>query len=287
MLSMINNFSANNTNRNISNQYKDLSDSIKKLSSGLRITTAADDAAGLAVSEMMRADAAAMLQGLRNANDGISVIQTADGALQGINENLVRMKELATQASNGTYTAEQRAIIDIEYQALADEVNRISAATEFNGQKLLDGSLSSEEGGDPMRIHFGASNESTDYHDLDIPSMSADSLGVGDGAPAGSAGANVLTQEGASNALQSIENAIVSLAKVQGHVGAMSNRLDSTVANIEIEYENTVAAEARIRDVDVATEMTNFTKNQILLQSSTAMASHSNSLMSYTQALFA
>ncbi len=287
MVSMMNNLSANNTNRNISNQYKNLSESIMKLSSGLRINKAADDAAGLAISEMMRADIAAMSQGIRNANDGVSLVQTADGALQGINQNLTRMKELAQQASTGTYSAEQRAIMDIEYQALADEVNRVTAATEFNGVKLLDGSLDPATGGESMKIHFGTSNESTDYHNLTIPSVSADSLGLGDTAPAGSAGANLLTQGGASSALEAIDSAITSLSQVQGHVGAIQNRLDSTISNIEIEYENTLSAESRIRDVDVAEEMTNFTKNQILLQSSTAMAAHSNSLLSYTQALFA
>ena len=136
------NMMALNASRNLAGAYDDLSTSVRRLSSGLRVSTAADDAAGLAIRELMRADIAALNQGVRNANDAISLIQTADGALQVIDEKLIRMKELADQAATGTYNSDQRLIIDSEYQAMASEITRIASATDFNGIYLLNGNLS-------------------------------------------------------------------------------------------------------------------------------------------------
>lgn len=159
------NLMAMNAARNLGQVYDRLSTSTQRLSSGLRINSAADDAAGLAIRELMRSDIAVLNQGLRNAADGISMIQTAEGALSVIDEKLIRMKELAEQASTGTYTTVQRDIMNSEYQAMANEIDRIANATDFNGIKLLDGSITSQHAGEGLKIHFGAGNDSAeDYY---------------------------------------------------------------------------------------------------------------------------
>ena len=168
-LTINHNAMATNAYRNLSGTYSKLNTSVQRLSSGLRINSAADDAAGLAIREMMRADIAVTQQGIRNAADAISMIQTADGALGVIDEKLTRMKELAEQASNGTYTTVQRDIINSEYQAMAAEIDRIASATNFNGIKLLDGSVSTQHGGQGIKIHFGTSNNAAeDYYFVNI-----------------------------------------------------------------------------------------------------------------------
>lgn len=162
------NLMAANTARNLNTHYGRLATSTQRLSSGLRINGAADDAAGLAIRELMRADVAALHQGVRNANDAISLIQTADGALSIIDEKLIRMKELAEQAATGTYNSTQRLMIDSEFKAMASEIDRIANATDFNGLKLLDGSLNGKHEGSgmnpagAMKIHFGTANDSAE-----------------------------------------------------------------------------------------------------------------------------
>ncbi len=171
------NLMAANAARNLSNVYGNLATSVQRLSSGLRINSAADDAAGLAVREMMRADIAALNQGVRNASDAISMIQTAEGAMSVIDEKLIRMKELAEQAATGTYTTAQRLIMDSEYQAMAAEIDRIASATDFNGIKLLDGSLLTQHDGSGLKVHFGTGNESAeDYYYVSIGDMKATSI---------------------------------------------------------------------------------------------------------------
>ncbi|EFI35608.1 flagellin domain protein [Desulfonatronospira thiodismutans ASO3-1] len=173
------NMMAMNAARNLDHHYGDLATSTRRLSSGLRIDTAADDAAGLAIRELMRADIAAMNQGVRNANDGISAIQTADGALEVIDNKLIRMKELAEQAATGTYTTDQREIIDQEYQQMKAEINRIANATEFNQVKLLDGTLG-EEDGNPMKLHFGPrNNDGEDFYYVNMGDATARGLDIG------------------------------------------------------------------------------------------------------------
>ncbi|RQD73188.1 MAG: flagellin, partial [Desulfonatronospira sp. MSAO_Bac3] len=167
---------AMNAQRNLESHYGDLATSTRRLSSGLRVDTAADDAAGLAVRELMRADIAAMNQGVRNANDGISAIQTADGSLEVIDNKLIRMKELAEQAATGTYTADQREVIDGEYQQMKEEINRIARQTEFNQQKLIDGSVT---GDDSLKVHFGPrDNFGEDYYHVDMGDATAAGLGI-------------------------------------------------------------------------------------------------------------
>ena len=274
-----------NSARNLNSSYNKLSDSTRKLSSGLRVDTAADDAAGLAIRELMRADVAALNQGVRNANDGISLIQTADGALSVIDEKLVRMKELAEQAATGTYDSTQRMIIDSEYQEMASEITRIANATDFNGIKLLDGNLSgSTHNGSgmtstgKMKIHFGTRNDSAeDYYYIQIGTSTASALGVGNQSALDD-GHDISTQENAQKALVAIQDAIVSKDNIRAHLGALQNRLENTISNLSIQAENLQAAESRISDVDVASEMTNFVRNQILTQSAVSMLGQANSL---------
>ena len=281
---------AGNTARTLGSHYNNLSKSVQRLSSGLRVNSAADDAAGLAIRELMRSDVTTLNQGVRNANDAISLIQTADGALGVIDEKLIRMKELAEQAATGTYNSTQRLIIDSEYQAMASEITRIANATDFNGVKLLDGSLSGTHNGKgvsdanlnstgELKIHFGVGNDSAeDYYYINIGSAKAADLGVGNNAALDKAGHNISTQENAQKALVALDEAIVSKDNIRAHLGALQNRLENTITNLQTQAENVQAAESRISDVDVATEMTNFVKNQILTQSAIAMLSQANSL---------
>ena len=429
---------ATNVANTLTSHYSNLSTSTERLSSGMRINSAADDAAGLAISELMRADIAALNQGVRNANDAISLIQTADGALGVIDEKLIRMKELAEQASTGTYDSTQRLMIDSEYQQMASEITRIANATDFNGIKLLDGTLSGVHNGSQatatgaLKVHFGTSNDSAeDYYYIEIGEATAQAFGLGNAsnfeddktrmvnefranleenmkhwnrgdqahrdayaeidtlvqnfsnaldsidtsmaalatawgnlteeqqqfygkglpqafppdqatfdamsdsdkqkvqyayaravvdswatdpangfgginltvpanataADGGAAvekalgdmatalhtkydygGQSIATQEDAQLALDAINNAIVEKDKIRAHLGATQNRLENTVTNLTIQSENLQNAESRIRDVDVATEMTNFVRNQVLTQSAVAMLSQANSM---------
>jgi flagellin len=367
------NLMAQNATRNLSTAYGALATSTRRLSSGLRIDTAADDAAGLAVRELMRADIAALNQGVRNANDAISLIQTADGALGVIDEKLIRMKELAEQAATGTYTSDQRIIIDSEYQAMASEITRIANATDFNGIYLLNGNLSgSTHDGSAMastgklKVHFGTANDSAeDYYYIQIGTCTASALGFRGGSGTSgtteaeyvadhnltiilprnvtlssvdlynnspqsvqdqfdssqrtnmyrdasnnyyvfarttsgdlhvlrgdsgnnyisdtnlsgtSGGSSISTQALAQQALITVKNAIISKDKIRANLGALQNRLENTISNLQIQAENLQAAESRISDVDVATEMTEFVRQQILTQAAVAMLSQANSL---------
>ncbi len=306
------NLMAMNAARNLGTAYGNLSTSTQRLSSGLRVNTAADDAAGLAIRELMRADIKSMNQGVRNANDAISMIQTADGALGVIDEKLIRLKELAMQASTGTYSSDQRLMIDSEYQAMCSEITRIANATDFNGIHLLNGHLSGEatshngtgiEAVGALKIHFGSGNDSAeDYYYINVGCSTASALGLG--MLAGSknkytqtqidqendpllkakmiaennAGKTISTQELAQQALEAINQAIISKDKIRASLGAMQNRLENTITNLSIQAENLQASESRISDVDVASEMTEFTRQQILSQSAVAMLAQANSL---------
>ena len=270
----------------LTSHYGNLSSSVQRLSTGLRINSAADDAAGLAIRELMRTDIAALQQGVRNANDAISLIQTADGALAVIDEKLIRMKELAEQAATGTYDSTQRLMIESEYQAMASEITRIANATDFNGIHLLNGNLSSDthNGSDltatgKLKVHFGSMNDSAeDYYYIKIGNSTASALGVGNQAEKTSAAYTVSTQEAAQKALVGLNDAVISKDKIRAHLGALQNRLENTISNLTTQSQNLQAAESRISDVDVATEMTAFVRNQILTQSAVAMLSQANSM---------
>ena len=280
---------ATNVANTLTGHYSDLQTSTKRLSTGLRVNSAADDAAGLAIRELMRTDITALQQGVRNANDAISLIQTADGALGVIDEKLTRMKELAEQAATGTYDSTQRLMIESEYQAMASEITRIANSTDFNGIHLLNGNLSSSTHNGAgmtstgkLKVHFGTANDSAeDYYYIQIGTSTASALGVGNQATASSATADartVSTQEQAQKALVGLTNAVVSKDKIRAHLGALQNRLENTISNLTTQSENLQAAESRISDVDVATEMTSFVRNQILTQSAVAMLSQANSM---------
>lgn len=297
-----------NTARNLTAAYGRLGDSVQRLSTGLRINSAADDAAGMAIRETMRMDIAALNQGIRNAQDAISMIQTAEGALAIIDEKLIRMKELAEQASTGTYTNDQRMIIQSEFAAMAAEIDRIANATDFNGVKLLDGNVSiggsngawnatntwiasegfytnssgwletngtltngTVTGG--IKIHFGTGNErAEDYYFFKIGDMRTSALGLGGTAVA------LTTQHAAQIALGKITTGMIRKENARAHLGAMQNRLENTISNLAIQAENLQAAESRISDIDVALEMTEFVRNQILTQSAVGMLAQANSL---------
>ncbi|MCD4830103.1 MAG: flagellin [Candidatus Cloacimonetes bacterium] len=302
------NLMAMNTARNLTSAYSRLAVSVQRLSTGLRINSAADDAAGLAIREQMRADVATLNQGIRNAQNGISLIQTAEGAMSVIDEKLIRMKELAEQSATGTYTDTQRAIIHSEFAAMAAEIDRIATATDFNGVKLLDGNVSiagnsgswttgntwsATEGvwanssgwqevegtasGDAIiggiKIHFGTGNDrAEDYYFIRIGDMRTSALGVG------STDVAVSTQHAAQLALESINTAMIRKENARASLGAAQNRLENTITNLSVQAENVQAAESRISDVDVALEMTEFVRNQILTQAAVGMLAQANSL---------
>ncbi|HIE13255.1 MAG TPA: flagellin [Desulfotomaculum sp.] len=234
--------------------------SLEKLSSGLRINRAADDAAGLAISEKMRGQIRGLNQALANAQDGISLIQTAEGAMNETHAILQRMRELAVQAANDTLTDSDRGQIQEEVNALIAEINRIASDTEFNTQKLLDGTFSSQ------LIHIGAN--AGQNLSITIATMTAGGLGV--------SGLSVSTQTNANAAISTIQAALDEVSTQRAKLGAIQNRLEHTIANLGVAAENLTAAESRIRDVDMAKEMMEFARTQILVQSGTVMLAQAN-----------
>ncbi len=285
-LTINHNLMADNAARYLGQSYTNLSTSVQRLSSGLRVNSAADDAAGLAIRELMRAEIATLNQGVRNANDAISLIQTADGALSVIDEKLIRMKELAEQAATGTYNSDQRLIIESEYQAMASEITRIASATDFNGVYLLNGNLSSEthngsqlKSTGKLKIHFGSGNDSAeDYYYIKINNATASALGVGNSSASTGKAYTISTQSAAQKALDGLNAAIISKDNIRATLGSIQNRLENTISNLQIQAENLQAAESRVSDVDVALEMTEFTRQQILTQAAVAMLSQANAL---------
>jgi len=239
--------------------------SLEKLASGSRINKAADDAAGLAISEKMRGTIRSVGQDIRNANDGISMIQTAEGGMNEISNILVRFRELSIQAASDTVTDVERGFMDKEVQQLHQEVNRIAAATEFNGKKLLNGE------GDVMDIQVGQNNRpDQDRFTFDVgkTNVTADRLGV--------QGITVANKGSAQENLDKIDTAIQTLVGNRAELGALQNRLQSTVNSLQIYNENLSGAKSRIRDVDLASETAENTKNNILTQANTAVLSQAN-----------
>lgn len=258
-----NNIAAMNTQSRLASAQSAQAKSLEKLSSGLRINKAGDDAAGLAISEKMRGQIGGLNQAVRNAQDGISLIQTAEGGLNETHSILNRMRELSVQSANDTNTDADRAEIQKEVTALSDEITRIADNTEFNGQALLDGTFSGKQ------FHIGANAGQTVT--LTVADMSADT-GLGMGA------VDVSTQAGADTAIGLVDAAITLVSSERSMLGATQNRLDHTINNLTTTSENLTAAESRIRDVDMAKEMMNFTKNNILSQASTAMLAQANQM---------
>jgi len=262
MLAIKNNIMAANAARHLGMSYDALAKSVERLSSGLRINSAKDDAAGLAVRELMRADIAVLQQGSRNAMDGISMLQTFEGAMGTMDEALVRMKQLAEQAATGSYSSAQRAIMDNEFDEMADEIDRIAGATEFNGNTLLNSSTAS------VSIQFGAGN--SDVVSIDGCDMSSSALGL--------TSASINTAAAAQSALSTISDAITTKDEARAAFGYKMNRLESTISVINNQAENLMAAESRISDVDVATEMATMTRTQVLAQAGVAMLGQANTV---------
>jgi len=239
--------------------------SLEKLASGSRIVRAADDAAGLAISEKMRASIRSIRQATRNANDGISMIQTAEGGMNEIGNILVRFRELSIQAASDTIGDTERGFVDKEVQQLKSEIDRIANSTEFNGHKLLKGE------GETMDIQIGLyNNPAEDRFVYDSAKINAtmDRLGV--------TGLSVITKEDAQNNLDVIDSAIKTLTENRAELGAMQNRVQSTVNNLGVYDENLSAANSRIRDVDMASETAELTKYNILASAGTTVLSQAN-----------
>jgi len=250
---------------NLTKSYNALSKSVNRLSSGLRINGASDDAAGLAVRELMRSDVTVLNQGVRNANDAISMLQTMDGAASVIDEKLIRMKELAEQAATGTYTSAQRDIMNKEFSQMRTEIDRIAQATDFNGVKMLNSATGT------VTIHFGTGNDSSeDYYSIHMKDLTSGTNGLN------TTGVSIAHQASAQAALTRLDSAITTKDTARAHFGAMMNRLQATVTNLTIQAQNIQAAESQISDVDVAREMTTFINNQIKAQTATAMLSQAN-----------
>ena len=253
-----------NAQRNLSTVTDRLSGNFRRLSTGLRISTAADDAAGLAISERLRSQIRSIDQAKRNANDGISMVQTAEGALNEVSSIMVRLRELAVQSANGSVSGQDRNTLNQEFSSLVDEVNRIGRSTEFNGIKLLDGSSSSVS----FQVGFGTT-ANIDTISVSLSAALSTSLAL-NSLDIGSAGST-------STAITNIDAAINSVSSLRGSLGAIQNRLGSTINNLAIQSENLSAAESRIRDVDVAYETAQLTRNNILQQASVSVLSQANS----------
>jgi flagellin len=236
--------------------------SMEKLSSGMRINRAGDDAAGLAISEKMRAQIRGLDQASRNAQDGISLIQTAEGALSETHAILQRMRELAVQANNGTYTTLDRQKLGAEVTQLENEINRIASQTEFNTKKLFNSGIS---------VTFQVGANEGQVIGLSINKMDASSLGV-------SGKGSVFSAGSLSQTIADINSAINTVSKERANLGAYQNRLEHTINNLNTSSENLTAAESRIRDVDMAREMMKFTKDNILSQAAQAMLAQANQL---------
>jgi flagellin len=253
------NLFAMNAQRNLSNVSERLSGNFARLSSGLRINSAADDAAGLGISERMRSQIRSFSQAGRNAQDGISLAQTAEGALGEVGANLNRMRELAVQASNGTLTDDDREAIDVEFQALDEEINRIATETTFNGLNILD------DTGD-INIQVGVNED--EIIAVSTEDVTSATLGTEDLA--------VDTDTDAIAALADIDAALQSVNTARGNLGASINRLGSAYRSIQITREGLSAAESRIRDVDVASESADLTRNSIMQQAAVSILSQAN-----------
>ena len=266
-----------NAQRNLGRTEGALNSSLARLSSGMRITAAKDDAAGLAISEKMRAQIRGLAQAERNANDGISMVQTAEGALNEVSGALIRMRELSVQASTGTLGTEERGYLDNEFQDLMSEIDRIASVTEFNGTKLLDGSASTG-----ISFQVGLNDVAQDR----ITASVAGSLGGTYASQLGQASATATalgsqaidTVTSAQNSLSVIDQAIQDVSGVRGDLGAVQNRLSITVNNLATQRENLSAANSRIRDVDVAYETVAMTRSQILMQAGVSVLAQANQL---------
>jgi len=250
-----------------------LAQSVERISSGIRINRGSDDAAGLAISEGLRSDIRALRQAVRNANDGVSLINVTEGALNEQSGILIRLRELASQAATGTVGSTERATIQLEFSALRNELDRIAQTTEFNGQKLIEGSLASAAtSANHILIQVGLDSTSHSRINLntevDLEAITSTGLSIHQ--------LSVTAADAALTALEQVDTAIGQITRGRGKIGAVQNRLIRTISTISIAVENLSAAESSIRDADIAEEVALLTRNQILVQAATAMVGQAN-----------
>lgn len=263
MINIHTNTSSITAQRYLNNNSLSMQGNIEKLSSGFRINRASDDAAGLAISEEMRADIRSLQQANRNASDAVSMIQTAETSMGEMSNILARMRELAMQSASDGINDTQRSYVELEAAELRDEIDRMVSVAEYNGIPLIDGTLSATfqvglDAGDTIDLTIGT--------DLDTTGLGVDAANV-----------DLSSQTGAVNALAAIDTAIETVSGFRAELGAKENRIGTIQTNLSVMYETLSASNARIREVDVATEMASFTKNQILVQASTSMLAQANS----------
>ena len=261
------NVSSLTAQKNLSTSNNKLAVSVQRLSSGLRVNSAKDDAAGLAVSEKLRAQIASVVVAIRNSQDGISLAQTTEGGMDEIGKILVRMRELSEQSANGTLQNKERSALDTEYQQLKSEIDRISSVTEFNGVRMLNGDMCAN--GITLQVGFQntANDRITFFEGVEATKVSTLSLA-----------ADINSATAAQSNLDSIINAIETVATNRGTLGAIMNRLEATISNLRVTHENLSAAESAIRDADFALEASTFIRNQILVQAGTSMVAQANML---------
>lgn len=267
MLSLLTNTTSLSSQANLNKSSARLSNNLSRLSSGLRVRSAADDAAGLAISETFKAKIRGLDQARRNANDGVSLIQTADGALSEMGGMINRMRELAVQSANGVLTSDQRDLLDEEFQELGDEIQRIAETTEFNGVKLLD-----VTGGASIKLQVGAGSTAGNQITVTVADLNTTTAGL-------DISASSITGADNTNALLAIgklDAAIETISTNRASLGAKQNRLTTTISNLQTYSTNLSAANSRIVDVDVAHETAEMTKNNILVQAGASMLAQAN-----------
>ncbi len=265
------NITALNAHRNLSNNNSSVGKNLEKLSSGYKINRAGDDAAGLAISEKMRAQITGLETAQKNANDGVSLVQTAEGALTEVHSMLNRMVELSTQSANGTYSSTNRAEMQKEIDALRKEIDRISNTANFNGTSLFN------NGTQGIAVHAGETSKTANQITITLKAMSATSMADSNNNTVNlTTDVNISTATQAQASIDKINKAIDIISSMRSDFGALQNRLEHTINNLGVQTENLSAAESRIRDVDMAKEMMAYTKNNILVQASQAMLAQAN-----------
>lgn len=268
-LSVNTNVAALNAYRNLSATQNGMDKSLERLSSGLRINRAADDAAGLAISEGLRSQIGGTKVAIRNAQDAISVVQTTEGALTEVHSILQRVRDLSVQAANDSNSADARTNIATEVTSLVSELTRISTSTNFNGTKLLNASAGAASDG-KMKFHVGAGSATTDSIEVDLASADISAVATA------LSTLDFTTSAGALAAVTAADTQIKAVSTARASLGAYQNRFDHTINSLNVSLENLTASESRIRDTDMAQEMVNFTKSQILQQAGTAMLAQAN-----------
>jgi flagellin len=270
-ISVLTNVASLNAQRNLAATQTALAASVGRLSSGMRINTAADDAAGLGISENLQANIRSLAQAQRNANDGISLTQVAEGSMNDMQGIVTRMRELSVQAANGTLGATERGYIQSEFKELSKEVDRISKVTNFNGQQLIDGTAAKG-----LTFQIGINKSANDEITVSIATLTTSTLGSTGAAKI--TAASLSTATNAKTAIATFDAAIRQLSQSRAVLGATQNRMTVTVSNLAVAHENLSAANSRIRDVDVANESAQLTKSQILSQAGLAVLAQANQL---------